>query len=104
MGVGVVAITAEYYLRAGFSGANLSILLVLLIGAASRSRTPERGGLAARLGLPLRFTALVGALLTVWFVILCRPDPSVLRAAGTGLIMLLALATGRRATALSALC
>ncbi|MHA6759888.1 ComEC/Rec2 family competence protein [Streptacidiphilus sp. PAMC 29251] len=49
-------------------------------------------------------TALVGALLTACFVILCRPDPSVLRAATTGLIMLLALATGRRAAALSALC
>ncbi|MFC1409853.1 ComEC/Rec2 family competence protein [Streptacidiphilus sp. N1-12] len=85
------------------SGANLSILLVLLIGAASRSRTPERGGLAARLGLPLRPTALVGALLTACFVVLCRPDPSVLRAATTGLVMLLALATGRRASALSAL-
>jgi competence protein ComEC len=86
------------------SGANLGIVLVLLIGAASRSRTPERGGLAAHLGLPLRVTAVAGALLTVGFVVLCRPDPSVLRAAGTGLIMLLALATGRRASALSALC
>ena len=86
------------------SGANLSIVLVLLIGAASRSRTPERGGLAARLGLPLRLTAAAGALLTIGFVVLCRPDPSVLRAAGTGLIMLLALATGRRAPALAALC
>jgi competence protein ComEC len=86
------------------SGANLAIVLVLLIGAASRSRTPERGGLAARLGLPLRATAGAGALLTVGFVVLCRPDPSVLRAACTGLIMLLALATGRRAAALAALC
>ena len=85
------------------SGANLSILLVLLIGAASRSRTPERGGLAARLGLPLRLTAVGGALLTFGFVILCRPDPSVLRAAATGLVILLALATGRRTAALAAL-
>lgn len=85
------------------SGANLSIVLVLLIGAAARSRTPERGGLAARIGLPLRLTASAGALLTLCFVILCRPDPSVLRAAATGLIMLLALATGRRASALAAL-
>ena len=85
------------------SGANLSILMVLLIGAASRSRTPERGGLAARLGLPLRLSALAGTGLTLGFVILCRPDPSVLRAAATGLIMLLALATGRRTSPLAAL-
>ena len=85
------------------SGANLSIVLTLLIGAASRSRTPERGGLAGRLGLPLRSTAAAGVALTVGFVILCRPDPSVLRAAATGLIMLLALATGRRAAAIAAL-
>ncbi|WP_042402946.1 ComEC/Rec2 family competence protein [Streptacidiphilus carbonis] len=85
------------------SGANLSIVLVLLVGAAARARTAERGGLAARAGLPLRFTAGCGAALTVGFVILCRPDPSVLRAAATGLIMLLALATGRRAAPLAAL-
>jgi competence protein ComEC len=85
------------------SGANLSVLLVLLIGAAARSRTPERGGLAARLGIPLRPTALAGAAVTVGFVILCRPDPSVLRSAATGLVMLLALATGRRASPLAAL-
>jgi competence protein ComEC len=85
------------------SGANLSIVLVLLIGAASRAPTPERGGLAGGIGLPLRTTAAAGALLTVGFVILCRPDPSVLRAAATGLIMLLALATGRRTCALAAL-
>jgi competence protein ComEC len=85
------------------SGANLSVLLVLLLGAAARSRTPERGGIAARLGLPLRCTALLGVALTVGFVVLCRPDPSVLRAAATGLIVLLALATGRRASPLAAL-
>jgi competence protein ComEC len=85
------------------SGANLSIVLVLLVGAAARARTVERGGLAARMGLPLRVTAGCGAALTVGFVILCRPDPSVLRAAATGLIMLLALATGRRAAPLAAL-
>ena len=85
------------------SGSNLSVLMVLLLGAAARSRTPERGGVAARLGLPLRLTALLGAACTIGFVVLCRPDPSVLRAAATGLIMLLALATGRRAAPLAAL-
>lgn len=85
------------------SGSNLSVLMVLLLGAAARSRTPERGGVAARLGLPLRVTALLGVACTIGFVVLCRPDPSVLRAAATGLIMLLALATGRRAAPLAAL-
>ena len=85
------------------SGSNLSVLMVLLLGAAARSRTPERGGVAARLGLPLRVTALLGVGCTIGFVVLCRPDPSVLRAAATGLIMLLALATGRRAAPLAAL-
>jgi competence protein ComEC len=85
------------------SGSNLSIMMVLLIGRASRARTPERGGLAGRLGLPLRGSALAGALLTVAFVVLCRPEPSVLRAAATGWVMLLGLATGRRASPLPAL-
>ncbi|RAG86025.1 ComEC/Rec2 family competence protein [Streptacidiphilus pinicola] len=85
------------------SGSNLSIMMVLLIGRASRARTPERGGLAARLGLPLRGAAVAGALLTGAFVVLCRPDPSVLRAAATGLVMLLGLATGRRGSPLPAL-
>ncbi|MFD0330616.1 ComEC/Rec2 family competence protein [Streptacidiphilus monticola] len=85
------------------SGANLSIVLVLLVGAAARARSPERGGIAARTGLTLRGTALAGAGLTVAFVVLCRPDPSVLRAGATGLIMLLGLATGRRTAPLTAL-
>jgi competence protein ComEC len=85
------------------SGSNLSIMMVLLIGRPSRARTPERGGLAARLGLPLRGSALAGAVLTAAFVLLCRPEPSVLRAAVTGSVMLLGLATGRRPSPLPAL-
>ncbi|MFF4651922.1 ComEC/Rec2 family competence protein [Streptomyces sp. NPDC001380] len=85
------------------SGANLSILLAVLLGAPTRAATPERGGLAARLGLPLRTTAALGAALTASFVVLCRPEPSVLRAAATGLVGLLAVATGRRSHALTAL-
>ncbi|TQF07627.1 ComEC/Rec2 family competence protein [Kitasatospora acidiphila] len=85
------------------SGANLSIVLALLLGAPTRSGTTERGGLASFLGIPLRVAALVGVGLTVAFVILCRPEPSVLRAAATGLLSLLALALGRPRQALSAL-
>lgn len=85
------------------SGANLAIVLVALVGPLGRARTRERGGIAAWCGLSLRATALAGGALAVGFVVLCRPDPSVLRAAATGVIGLLALAVGRRAHALPAL-
>ncbi|MFB7944982.1 ComEC/Rec2 family competence protein [Kitasatospora phosalacinea] len=78
------------------SGANLAIVLAVLVGGApSEPDTPARGGLAGLLGLSFRTTALLGTVLTLAFVTVCRPDPSVLRAAATGLIGLLALATGR---------
>ncbi|GGV06382.1 membrane protein [Kitasatospora herbaricolor] len=85
------------------SGANLAILLAVLLGAPGRAGTPERRGLAALLGLSLRKTALLGTAVTLAFVTVCRPDPSVLRAAATGLIGLLALASGRPRHALPAL-
>ncbi|QEU94429.1 ComEC/Rec2 family competence protein [Streptomyces kanamyceticus] len=85
------------------SGANLTIVLALLIGPPGLAQRSERRGLAAKLGLPLRTTALCGGALTLGFVIVCRPDPSVLRAAACGLIALLALATGRRRSLLPAL-
>ncbi len=85
------------------SGANLAIVLAVLVGAPGRAGTSERTGLAGFLGLPLRTTALLGTLLTLAFVTVCRPDPSVLRAAATGLIAMLALATGRPRQALPAL-
>ncbi|MFG2821267.1 ComEC/Rec2 family competence protein [Kitasatospora sp. NPDC048365] len=86
------------------SGANFGILLAVLLGTPSTAGTARRGGLAARLGLSLRTTAAVGTALTLAFVTVCRPDPSVLRAAATGLIALLALATGRPRQGLPALC
>ncbi|MEV6978042.1 ComEC/Rec2 family competence protein, partial [Kitasatospora sp. NPDC093806] len=85
------------------SGANLAIVLGVLLGAPTRAGTAERRGLAALLGIPLRTTALLGAAVTLAFVTICRPEPSVLRAAGTGLIGLLALATGRPRQAVPAL-
>ena len=85
------------------SGANLSILLVLLIGPPGLAHRAERGGLAPRLGLSLRVTAVVGALLTLAFVVVCRPEPSVLRAAACGLITIAAIGTGRRRSLLPAL-
>ncbi|MEU8702887.1 ComEC/Rec2 family competence protein [Streptomyces sp. NPDC048680] len=85
------------------SGANLAILLVLLIGPPGSALRSERRGLAPGLGLSLRMTALVGGGLTLAFVLVCRPEPSVLRAAACGLITLLAVGTGRRRTLIPAL-
>ncbi|MFF7048520.1 ComEC/Rec2 family competence protein [Streptomyces griseorubiginosus] len=85
------------------SGSNLTILLVLLIGPPGLAQLVERRGLAPRLGMSLRTTALVGGGLTLAFVVVCRPDPSVLRAAACGAVALLALATGRRRSLIPAL-
>ncbi|WP_406198480.1 ComEC/Rec2 family competence protein [Kitasatospora sp. NBC_01560] len=85
------------------SGANLAIVLGVLLGAPGQAGTAERRGLAALFGLSLRTTAFVGAAVTLAFVTVSRPEPSVLRAAGTGLIGLLALATGRPRQAVPAL-
>jgi competence protein ComEC len=85
------------------SGANLTIILAVLIGPPGTSQLAERRGLAPRLGIPLRGTAVLGALLTLAFVVVCRSEPSVIRAAACGLIALLALVTGRRRSLLPAL-
>ncbi|WP_167828499.1 ComEC/Rec2 family competence protein [Streptomyces palmae] len=85
------------------SGSNLTLLLALLIGPPHLAHRSERRGLAARLGIPLRGTALLGGALTLAFVVVCRPEPSVLRAAACGLIALLAIGTGRRRSLLPAL-
>ncbi|WP_189801857.1 ComEC/Rec2 family competence protein [Streptomyces tanashiensis] len=85
------------------SGSNLTIVLLLLIGRPGRAHQVERGGLAPRIGMSLRVTALAGGGLTLAFVIVCRPDPSVLRAAACGLVALLAIGTGRRRSLIPAL-
>ena len=85
------------------SGANLSVILFLLIGPPGTALRTERRGLAPRLGISLRTTALIGGGLTLAFVVVCRPEPSVLRAAACGLITLLAIGTGRRRTLIPAL-
>ncbi|MFF9483657.1 ComEC/Rec2 family competence protein [Streptomyces sp. NPDC014676] len=85
------------------SGANFTILLALLLGPPGLAQRAERRGLAPRLGIPLRVTALLGATLSLAFVVVCRPDPSVLRAAACGSVALLALATGRRRSLIPAL-
>ncbi|MCL8014712.1 ComEC/Rec2 family competence protein [Streptomyces sp. AS02] len=85
------------------SGSNLTIILALLIGPPGLAQRVERRGLAPRLGISLRTTALLGGGLTLAFVVVCRPDPSVLRAAACGTVALLALATGRRRSLVPAL-
>ncbi|MFJ4198493.1 ComEC/Rec2 family competence protein [Streptomyces sviceus] len=85
------------------SGSNLTILLALLIGPPGLAQLVERRGMAPRLGVSLRATALLGGGLTLGFVVVCRPDPSVLRAAACGAVALLALATGRRRSLIPAL-
>ncbi|MGW3112623.1 ComEC/Rec2 family competence protein [Streptomyces sp. NPDC001091] len=85
------------------SGSNLTILLALLIGPPGMAGLAERRGIAPFLGLSLRTTALLAGALTLAFVIVCRPDPSVLRAAACGSVALLALATGRRRSLVPAL-
>ncbi|MEI5033361.1 ComEC/Rec2 family competence protein [Streptomyces sp. S1A(2023)] len=85
------------------SGANLSILLFLLVGPPGSALSAERRGLAPALGLSLRGTALIGGGLTLAFIVVCRPEPSVLRAAACGLITLLAIGTGRRRSLIPAL-
>ncbi|MFI0756565.1 ComEC/Rec2 family competence protein [Streptomyces anulatus] len=85
------------------SGANLSILLFLLVGPPGSAMSAERRGLAPLLGLSLRGTALIGGGLTLAFIVVCRPEPSVLRAAACGLITLLAIGTGRRRSLIPAL-
>ncbi|WP_411577224.1 ComEC/Rec2 family competence protein [Streptomyces sp. HUAS TT20] len=85
------------------SGSNLTILLALLLGPPGLAQRVERRGIAPRLGISLRATALLAAALTTGFVVVCRPDPSVLRAAACGSVALLALATGRRRSLVPAL-
>ncbi|WP_318218523.1 ComEC/Rec2 family competence protein [Streptomyces sp. SCL15-6] len=85
------------------SGANFTILLALLLGPPGLAQHSERRGLAPRLGISLRATALLGGVLALGFVVVCRPDPSVLRAAACGAVALLALATGRRRSLVPAL-
>ncbi|WP_433194128.1 ComEC/Rec2 family competence protein [Nocardia sp. CA-107356] len=74
------------------SGANFTILLAVVLGAMRL------------LTLGPRIAAAVAAAALLMFIVVARPDPSVLRAGAMGAITLLALITGRRKQALPALC
>lgn len=73
------------------SGANVAIV----VGAAVL--------LARAAGVPGRAVAGLGGLVLLAFVVVARPQPSVLRAGVMGLVVLLSLGTGRRRAALPAL-
>ena len=84
------------------SGANLTIVLALLIGPPGRPSGPNAGA-GGPAGLPLRATAVARRGAHPRVRVVCRPDPSVLRAAACGAITLLAIATGRRRSLIPAL-
>ncbi|WP_243726239.1 ComEC/Rec2 family competence protein [Actinomadura rubrisoli] len=73
------------------SGANLAIVIGAVLGLC------RIAGLGRRRAPPLAVLAVFG------FIVIARPDPSVLRAAVMGLIGLLALLTGRQRQGLPAL-
>lgn len=66
------------------SGTNLTIVLALVLTGARACRAPPR------------VLAALGVLSVVAFVLVARPDPSVLRAAGMGLVALGAAGLGSR--------
>ncbi|MGH3936845.1 MAG: DNA internalization-related competence protein ComEC/Rec2 [Pseudonocardiaceae bacterium] len=74
------------------SGANVAILCGAVLG------------LAWLAGAGPRTAAILAGLALIGFVVLCRPSPSVLRAAAMGAVTLLALVLGRRRSAVPALC
>jgi len=73
------------------SGANLAIVLGVVLASVRW------------LGMRRRLLPWVGAAVVAGFVVLARPQPSVLRAAVTGLVALAALGGGRRRLAVPAL-
>lgn len=66
------------------SGTNLTIVLAMLLAVARAGRAPPR------------LLLVIGLLGVVGFVLLARPEPSVLRAAGMGVVGLAALGLGSR--------
>ncbi len=73
------------------SGANVAILCGVVLGLARLARAGPRTAV------------MLAGLVLVGFVILCRPSPSVLRAAVMGAVTLLALVLGRHRSAIPAL-
>lgn len=73
------------------SGANLAVLTGFVLAVARWARAPT-------------WCSVLGGAVMIWlFVLVCRPEPSVVRAAFMGSLGLLALATGRAHAGLGAL-
>ncbi|SHI82570.1 competence protein ComEC [Nocardiopsis flavescens] len=94
---GVDARVAEDFRATGMthlltvSGANLAILTGVVVALGRLVRAPP-------------WWTVAGGAVMIWlFVLVCRPEPSVVRAAFMGSLALLALATGRAHMALGAL-
>lgn len=74
------------------SGSNLTLVLAFALFVASRCGVRSWG------------TSVVGLVCVVFFVLLARPEPSVLRAAAMGVVALAGLSTGSRRRGVRALC
>lgn len=73
------------------SGANVAIVLAVVLG------------LARRLRVPARVAPVVGLVALALFVLLARPSPSVVRAAAMGMVVIVGMLGGRRGAPLAAL-
>lgn len=73
------------------SGANVAIVLAVVLGLVRRLRVPARAAPVVAL------VALAG------FVVLARPSPSVVRAAAMGTVVIVGMVQGRRGVSLAAL-
>jgi len=73
------------------SGANVAIVLAVVLG------------LARRLRVPARVAPVVGLVALAGFVVLARPSPSVVRAAAMGTVVIVGMLGGRRGVSLAAL-
>lgn len=73
------------------SGSNVAIVLAAVLGACRLA------------GCPRRARPWVAALALAWFVVLARPEPSVVRAATMGLVALLGMSASRRGAGAPAL-
>lgn len=91
-------ITTEEFRRSGLahllavSGANVAIVTGAVLW------------LLRLLGVPFALQVAGASVALIAFVLITGPEPSVLRAAGMGVVMLIALASGRPRSAIPALC
>lgn len=94
---GISSVVQDEFRRSGLahllavSGANVAIVVGVMLWIARLLRAP------------FALQIVCGALSLVTFIVIAGPEPSVLRAAGMGVVMLIALASGRPKAAIPAL-